>query len=208
MCSVSVLKFSFEPHFCALTSFTHKLYHFSTFRLVSILLWLLPDILMFILSITFFVVLKKLTAPVVSEDVEESATTSPNTSPEPATEDEDSYSPEQYVILKRTGTHIFSLIFFFSLKFCMRLNLSMNLLRFNSNILCNGHASVCCNAAAISAKCGVLPRFFVDSHCLGMVQRNRSRFCDSLPNSWCTTDSSHKCAVGVSNTMATRVSRR
>ncbi|XP_031619369.1 piezo-type mechanosensitive ion channel component isoform X2 [Contarinia nasturtii] len=71
--------------------------------LVSILLWLLPDILMLVSSIIFFIVLKKLTAPVVNEDVGESGTSSANTSPEPVTEEEGSYSPEQYVLLKRTA---------------------------------------------------------------------------------------------------------
>lgn len=75
------------------------------FSLVSIALWLLPDILMFITSIVVFVALKKLTAPVVAEDVEENGGSSDlNAAPEPAAEeDEGGYSPEQYVLLKRAG---------------------------------------------------------------------------------------------------------
>lgn len=59
---------------------------------------------MFISNIIFYVVLRKLTAPVVTEDAEETGSTSVNASPEPITEDENSYTPEQYAILKRTGT--------------------------------------------------------------------------------------------------------
>lgn len=82
-----------------------KLNHHSIFRLISIALWLLPDILMFITSIVAFVVLKKLTAPVVNDDIEDSGgSSSLNAAPEPAAEeDEGSYSPEQYALLKRAG---------------------------------------------------------------------------------------------------------
>lgn len=49
-------------------------------------------------------VLRKLTAPIVNEDIEESGGSCLNASSEPsADDDDDGYSPEQYVILKRTG---------------------------------------------------------------------------------------------------------
>lgn len=87
----------------------HKLNHRSIFRLTSVTLWLTPDILMFITSIAAFVVLKKLTAPVVNEDIEESGGSSNLTpAPEPVTEeDEGAYSPEQYAFLKRAGRNKF-----------------------------------------------------------------------------------------------------
>lgn len=83
----------------------YKLNHRAIFRLISIALWLLPDILMFLTSIVAFVVLKKLTAPPVIEDVEESGgSSSLNAAPETSAEEEEGgYSPEQYVILKRVG---------------------------------------------------------------------------------------------------------
>lgn len=59
---------------------------------------------MFLSSIIIFVILKKFTAPIISEDIEENASESRNTAPEPAVDEDDiGYSPEQYVILKRTG---------------------------------------------------------------------------------------------------------
>lgn len=74
------------------------------FRFVTIVIWLSPDIVMFLSSIIIFVVLKKLTAPPANEDIEENATSSINaTSESIAEEDEGGYSPEQYVLLKRTG---------------------------------------------------------------------------------------------------------
>ncbi|XP_055299200.1 piezo-type mechanosensitive ion channel component isoform X31 [Sitodiplosis mosellana] len=73
--------------------------------LISVTLWLLPDIMMFFTSIVAFVALKKLTAPVVNEDIEESGgSSSPNAESEPvAEEDEGGYSPEQYAFLKRAA---------------------------------------------------------------------------------------------------------
>lgn len=60
---------------------------------------------MFVSTITFFIVLRKLTRPLDNGDIEESGTSSQNTSSEPATEDDGGYTPEQYVILKRTGKY-------------------------------------------------------------------------------------------------------
>lgn len=83
----------------------HKLNHHSIFRLTSVVLWLSPDILMLITSVVAYVTLKKLTAPIVNEDIEENGgSSSLNAAPEPvAEEDEGCYSPEQYVVLKRAG---------------------------------------------------------------------------------------------------------
>lgn len=59
---------------------------------------------MFLSSIIVFVVLKKLTAPEISEDVEENGSANRNTATEPAADEDDTgYTSEQYVILKRTG---------------------------------------------------------------------------------------------------------
>lgn len=72
-------------------------------RTLSIALWLLPDIVMFITTIASYVILRKLTAPPPIEDVEENV--SPSTSAAPDTEDDDgpSYTFENYILLKRTG---------------------------------------------------------------------------------------------------------
>lgn len=56
---------------------------------------------MLITSVVVYLVLRKLTTPVITEDVEESAAGSVSVSPEPA--DEGCYTAEQYVLLKRTG---------------------------------------------------------------------------------------------------------
>lgn len=61
----------------------------------------MPDIAMFITTIVIFVVLRKLTIPVVSEDAEEPGTSSATT-PIDASED-GGYTSEQYVLLKRTA---------------------------------------------------------------------------------------------------------
>lgn len=60
---------------------------------------------MFVMTIVFYIALRKLTIPSTNEDVEESGTSSLNVPTEPA--DEDGYTPEQYVILKRTGKYCF-----------------------------------------------------------------------------------------------------
>lgn len=74
---------------------------------------------MFLTTIIIYVVLRKLTNPVVTEDVEETGTSSLSAPTEP-TEDE-GYTSEQYAILKRTG------------KFAHRLHLVIwNLIRFFS----------------------------------------------------------------------------
>lgn len=65
-------------------------------------LWFLSDVLMFLTTIITFVVLKKLTAPATTDDVEESVTES-TTAPLEPSEEEGGYTSEQYVILKRTG---------------------------------------------------------------------------------------------------------
>lgn len=71
--------------------------------ILSITLWLLPDIVMFITTIAAYVILRKLTAPPPAEDLEENAT--PSTSGAPDTEEDDgpSYTFENYLLLKRTG---------------------------------------------------------------------------------------------------------
>lgn len=109
--SKSILFTTEFPLFCA---------DFICFRVASIALWLLPDIVMFISSVIIYAVLRKLTTPPANEDVEENATDSITASPDSVADDEEGgYTPEQYVILKRTGLLKTTFMFFyeFHLKF-------------------------------------------------------------------------------------------
>lgn len=72
--------------------------------MISICLWLFPDIIMFLLSIIVFIVLRKLTIITEEVDLEDAE---PQTVSESESTTENTYTPEQYVILKRTGkTHL------------------------------------------------------------------------------------------------------
>ena len=79
------------------------IYFYNSISILSIALWLLPDIVMFIATIAAYVILRKLTAPPPTEDVEENAT--PSTSGAADTEEDEgpSYTFENYILLKRTG---------------------------------------------------------------------------------------------------------
>lgn len=74
------------------------------FRLVSVCLWFLPDIVMFLTSIIAFVVLRKLTIVEANDDAEE-ADQPPATTDSMSTE-ATAYSAEHYVLLKRIGNKI------------------------------------------------------------------------------------------------------
>lgn len=71
------------------------------FRLISVCLWFLPDIVMLLTSIIAFIALKKLTNVVIDHDAEEAEQRPTNSDSESI--DENVYSPEQYILLKRTG---------------------------------------------------------------------------------------------------------
>lgn len=70
-------------------------------RLVSVCLWFLPDIVMFLTSIIAFIVLRKLTIAESNDDAEE-ADQPPANSDSISTE-AITYSAEHYVLLKRIG---------------------------------------------------------------------------------------------------------
>lgn len=84
-------------------SLQNAMFFLRFFSILSIVLWLLPDIVMFITTIAAYVILRKLTAPPPVEDIEENAT--PSTSGAPDTEEDEgpSYTFEHYLLLKRTG---------------------------------------------------------------------------------------------------------
>lgn len=74
----------------------------SSFRIVSIALWVLPDVVMFLTTIIVYVILRKLTAPSTIEDIEENATASTSAPAEAMEEEEGAYTHEQFIILKQT----------------------------------------------------------------------------------------------------------
>lgn len=70
------------------------------FRLVSICLWLLPDVVMCLINIITFFILRKLTSSLDGFNVEDAEPTQAVSESESI--EENTYSPEQYAILKRT----------------------------------------------------------------------------------------------------------
>lgn len=79
-----------------------KLLNFSS--LSSICLWFLPDVSMFIVNMIVFIVLRKISAVEVNTNIEE--TEPSQNQPESEICDENTYTPEQYVILKQTGINM------------------------------------------------------------------------------------------------------
>lgn len=78
--------------------------------LISVCVWFLPDIVMFLTSIIAFIVLRKLTAMVDTTDDIEDAEQRPQNTDSISTE-ASTYSPEHYLLLKRTGNLIKTTIF-------------------------------------------------------------------------------------------------
>lgn len=172
------------------------------FSILSVALWHLPDIVIFITTIVAYVIIKKLTVP--SEDIEENA--SPSTSAAADTEEDDgpSYTFENYILLKRTGKCEFSPSFslsIFSIFHSFRFSCG------SSNFLCTVNTFDCCNTAAIRSKCRLFSHFLINRNRLGPIQRYRSWFCNHLSNSCRSIDRTYQCTVDISNTMATTISR-
>lgn len=163
---------------------------------------------MFITTIAAYVILRKLTAPPPIEDIEENAT--PSTSGAPDTEDDEgpSYTFEHYILLKRTGklnhlkclrsVHVCDLI-------SSRRNICIGLCF--SDFLCNVYTSGCCHSSTIRSECDLFYHIFANRNRVGAIQRNRSRFCHSLSSSCRFIGDTYQRTVGISNPMATGISR-
>lgn len=160
---------------------------------------------MFITTIAAYVILRKLTAPLPVEDIEENAT--PSTSGAPDTEEDEgpSYTFEHYLLLKRTG----KLNQFYSLHVCdlFFLNIEICIALCFSDFLCNGYTFGCRHPSTVRSECDLFHHIFANRNRLGIVQRNRSRFCHSLSSSCRFIGDSYQCTASISNPMATRISR-
>lgn len=171
------------------------------FSVLSIALWLLPDIVMFITTIVAYVILRKLTAPPPIEDVEENASPSTSAAADTDVDDGPSYTFENYTLLKRTGKSSYWL------RLIILVAISLIPFNFSSNFLCDGNAFDCCNTATVRPKCRLLHHFLANGNDLGIIQRNRSRLCHYLPNSGRSVGGTYQRIVDISNALAAGISR-
>lgn len=149
---------------------------------------------MFVVNLITFIVLRKINTTEINTSIEVAEPSQDQLESEIC--DKNTYTPEQYVILKQTGMNAEmwnTLLEIFGYTKFMPF----------SNNLCNDNYTVRSISSAIGARSHIFHCVFVNRNGLGIIQRNRSRFRNHLSFVMWSVSCSHKCITCISNAMAT-----